>query len=141
MALFYHTGKVHPLHIDNKDRRFLTTKTSQQGSMHTPGPWAWSESGANLMPPADSEAIVKVIINDDGCTVSRDCTLEDMEIECEANKALIAASPDLLAALKSIVLETMDHPPARPHSADSYLPKHLIELAQAAINKAEGVAA
>lgn len=110
-------------------------------SAHTPGPWAWSENGSNLRAPADCETTVTVIINEDGCMVSHDCNIEEMMTECEANKALIAASPDLLAALKAIVLETMDYPPSKPYSADSYLPKHLIDIAQAAINKAEGAAA
>jgi hypothetical protein len=47
-----------------------------------------------------------------------------------------ALSP--LAILKAIVLETMDCPPVRPFSADSYLPPHLLDAAQRAIAAAEG---
>jgi len=43
-----------------------------------------------------------------------------------------------LAILKAIVLETMDCPPVRPFSADSYLPPHLLDAAQHAIAAAEG---
>ena len=31
----------------------------------------------------------------------------------------------LIAALQAIVLETMDYPPVRPYTGDSYLPPHL----------------
>ena len=47
----------------------------------------------------------------------------------------------LLAALKAIVTECMDYPPEPPYSLDSYLPSHLIEAAQQAIDLAEGGAA
>lgn len=35
--------------------------------------------------------------------------------------------------LRMIVAETMDYPPHRPHSNDSYLPPHLIAAAQRAL--------
>lgn len=57
-----------------------------------------------------------------------------------AGESLTAAAKDLLAALKAIVIETMDYPPAKPYSADSHLPAHLLKAAQAAISKAEGAA-
>lgn len=43
----------------------------------------------------------------------------------------------VLVALDSIVLETMDNPPARPYSADSYLPPHLLKAAQSALFNAK----
>lgn len=48
-----------------------------------------------------------------------------------------AAQPSPLAALKAIVLETMDYPPIRPFSADSYLPPHLLDAAKRAVKVAE----
>ena len=47
------------------------------------------------------------------------------------------AQTALLAVLKAIVLETMDYPPVRPYSSDSYLPDHLVKAAQLAIEAAE----
>jgi hypothetical protein len=38
-----------------------------------------------------------------------------------------------LAILRAIVLETMDYPPVRPHSADSYLPPALFDAAERAV--------
>jgi len=39
----------------------------------------------------------------------------------------------LIAALQSIVLETMPYPPVRPYSSESYLPEKLVEQAQQAL--------
>lgn len=44
----------------------------------------------------------------------------------------------LIAALSAIVVETMDHPPAKPSSSDSYLPPDLIQAAQQALELATG---
>jgi hypothetical protein len=44
----------------------------------------------------------------------------------------------LLAALRAIVAECMRCPPEPPYSADSYLPEHLLEAAQKAIEQVEG---
>ena len=44
----------------------------------------------------------------------------------------------LIAALRAIVLETMDFSPVRPRSSDSYLPAGLIEAAQVALQMATG---
>ncbi len=54
------------------------------------------------------------------------------------HSALIDAAPELFSALRAIVLETMDYPPVRPTSADSFLPAPLLEAAQRAIAAAEG---
>lgn len=45
---------------------------------------------------------------------------------------------ELLAILEAIVLETMDDPPSKPFSSDSYLPSHLIEQAKSAIARTKG---
>jgi len=43
----------------------------------------------------------------------------------------------LLAALRAIVTECMDYPPQPRYSADSYLPPHLLNAAQRAIEQAD----
>ena len=43
----------------------------------------------------------------------------------------------LLAALRAIVTECMDYPPVPRYSADSYLPPHLLNAAQRAIEQAD----
>ena len=47
----------------------------------------------------------------------------------------------LLAALKAIVNECMDYPPEPRYSTDSYLPPHLLEAAQQAIDLADAAEA
>ena len=47
------------------------------------------------------------------------------------------AAPSPVSALRAIVLETMDYPPVRPRSADSFLPAALLEAAQQAIAAAD----
>ena len=48
-----------------------------------------------------------------------------------------AAQPSPLTILKAIVLETMDYPPVRPTSADSFLPAPLLDAAKRAVKVAE----
>lgn len=49
--------------------------------------------------------------------------------------ALIAAAPRLLAALEVIVQEVDGRADISPYSADSYLPKHVMDMANAAIGR------
>ena len=46
---------------------------------------------------------------------------------------------ELVSILREIVIETMDNPPVKPHSVDSYLPPALIAKASAAVIAAGGV--
>ena len=54
-------------------------------------------------------------------------------------KSISPGEDALIAVLQRIVIEAMDYPPVRPHSADSYLPTEMIETAQRAL--AQGGAA
>jgi hypothetical protein len=68
---------------------------------HTPGPWAWSEDGYDLRPTDESKGAVVVIATTDGMLV-RSYNRNGIEAslaEVDANKQLIGASPDMLAAL------------------------------------------
>lgn len=51
---------------------------------------------------------------------------------------IITPQAALLVALKAIVTECMDFPPEPRYSHDSYLPPHLLEAAQRAIEQTEG---
>lgn len=74
---------------------------------HTPGPWHWTEDG-RLEPvnTAQSRSIA-AILNNDGCMVYRDAPA-GWDDEQGENLALIAAAPELLAALKN-VLDMMEN--------------------------------
>jgi hypothetical protein len=70
-------------------------------SAHTPGTWAWSEDGHDLRPTDESKGAVVVIATTDGMLVrsyNRN-GIEASMAEVDANKQLIGASPDMLAAL------------------------------------------
>lgn len=73
---------------------------------HTKGPWAYE-----LRIPqgsADGEWIVYDPQSDNGdvlAIIDPDCTREDLGESAEANAALFAAAPDLLAALVAIVFQ------------------------------------
>lgn len=103
-------------------------------SKHTPGPWAWHEHQNSLFGAAGI-----YIIRDNGsyeglCLNNYDRVTDD---ECEANKALMAASPDLLAELKRMVEHfgafASDH--SEEASSETWA---ALYCARAAIAKAEG---
>jgi hypothetical protein len=75
-------------------------------SKHTPGPWQWDDGYYSLRPVAPSANVAK-ILEFDGCAVPRDCDIEEMRAEIEANKRLIGASPELLAELHE-AMATLD---------------------------------
>lgn len=101
-------------------------------SKHTPGPWA-----VNRYITSGNQSLGFHITGPRDGSVSPVCVGEDTGYgEIDANARLIAAAPDLLVALRSIV-EEVDGP-GRPFSSDSYLPSHLIQVARATITKAEG---
>ena len=96
-------------------------------SKHTPGPWHWFET-------LDGRCRVKPM---NGKYIVAECSA--MEPQCEeqvANARLMAAAPDLLGALRSIV-NLWDHH-ASAHGDGIIYPLH--EAARAAIAKAEGSA-
>lgn len=79
---------------------------------HTPGPWTVQEGEVTA---AEGDVIIAEMVGR-----GRPCAVEN-PIEAEANARLIAAAPDLLAALRLIV----------EHSGDP------LKVAMAAIAKAE----
>lgn len=86
---------------------------------HTPGPWK-------------AEGWESLVVNcAEGYTLTLAAGREGAGLEeLKANAALIAAAPDLLAALEDIV--------KLADNTDFYLPLNWLEDARAAIAKAEG---
>ena len=96
-------------------------------AQHTPGPWiAGDDEGSDyyLVGPHDGDGIVYQPV---------------VKLHSEANARLIAAAPEMLAALQAVLAEIEG--PDRPHSTDSWLPSHLAHQVRAAIAKATGEAA
>jgi hypothetical protein len=92
-------------------------------SKHTPGPWF-----AKADPNSSSR--------DDWVIGIEGGTIDEVAVCSKRDAALIAASPDLLAALRSIV-NLWDHH-ASAHGDGTIFPLHV--AARAAIAKAEGKA-
>jgi hypothetical protein len=96
-------------------------------SKPTPGPWA-----------VDARAALRVLAGDDVTVCSTGCSVSQRDA-WEANANLIAAAPDLLAALKALLAVAPAKAPAaglivgieEQHAA-------AIAAARAAIAKAEG---
>lgn len=90
---------------------------------HTPGPWKaeWHSGGHE-------------IVGNGGFLADVPITSNRPVSETAANGRLIAAAPELLAALQAIVEEADG--PSKPYSGDSYLPPHLIQAARVAIANA-----
>ena len=107
-------------------------------SAHTPGPWASDDVG-------NMDDIYRYIVAD-LTTQGADFVVAKFDLpspiyaarrqQVEVNARLMAAAPDLLAALQALVAE-LDGP-GKPYSTDSYAPPHFIETAKAAIAKATG---
>lgn len=87
---------------------------------HTPGPW--SATGYHVEARAGAIATV--------------CDAGDGDTEGDANARLMAAAPDLLAALRGVMAWWADTLP--PHGADDEMPAHLFDAAHAAIARATG---
>ena len=113
-------------------------------SAHTPGPWEPCVLDRQLSEiPSYVETCIAASGGKDFLFVSG--WREDGEVDiCHvgngprslANARLIAAAPDLLAALQALVAE-LDGP-GKPDSSDSYAPEHFVTAAKAAIAKVEG---
>lgn len=95
---------------------------------HTPGPWVWRDGVLYGAEPSHLHSI----INDDGCKVHRAPIgaakappVDEWFKEIAADRHLIAAAPDLLAALKGVVA-------VADRNSDEF------NAARAAIARAEG---
>jgi hypothetical protein len=92
----------------------------------TPGPWAWDDEKESLY--GDYNGSGELVL----CGEWHNDGTASVGYENEADLALIAAAPDLLAACRALMVWT---------ETNSYLHNHdaeLVRLIEAAIAKAEG---
>lgn len=101
-------------------------------SKHTPGPWHWPHDSNDLCPvnPDPQHMAVSSILTADGGFGFLGRSSADTLAELDADRRLIAAAPDLLDALKTLLFAADDS-----QSYDAALVS-----ARAAIAKAEGTA-
>ena len=88
-------------------------------SAHTPGPWSVGDDAGNGVVPLADVPVPDVVV-------------AMLPSTHHANARLIAAAPDLLAALKQVVSSAFPHPVNHPTMTAAW------KVAQAAIAKAEG---
>ena len=91
---------------------------------HTPGPWRIGDAGAAIFGPKTQSVSPPTVVSSMG-KAGGDTTA------ARANARLIAAAPDMLAALRDL-LAGMEQ-----HGAEKWMP-HRMERARAAIAKAGG---
>jgi hypothetical protein len=90
---------------------------------HSPGPWFWDDKDAMPWTDYDDAESAPFLMNANGCPIM---TGSDIRIAYEADGRLIAAAPELLAALKNL------------ENDDGSIPDHAWRIVCAAIAKAEG---
>lgn len=109
---------------------------------HTPGPWVWNEGGYILRPQAYiddalSTDVAAILVVESSGLIARPETqpFDDTLAEIEANKRLIAASPELLEIVRTFDAY-MGHA-GEPAEQDSLNPIRALRwTAQQAIAKA-----
>lgn len=92
--------------------------TTKEQTTHTPGPWKY-EAGFVLIPDPKGEYVEAEI--DEQLLAHGGAELE----ECKANARLIAAAPELLAALQSLffAVDHLEHIRPQLNKADAALAK------------------
>ena len=87
------------------NRRAARDEARKMSNKHTPGPWTVDDD-ENIMAMDGALAIAVIMLAEDFPCISGDDdgeARERLQIECEANADLIAAAPDLLAALQGLM--------------------------------------
>jgi hypothetical protein len=111
---------------------------------HTPGPWKSTaeeqqhDLGENfyILGGPDYACHIAEMLNADHFPCIPDDEVEDYEIEVEGNARLIAAAPDLLAALNALV-EAVRLATGEEDAGLHHLDGSLIDAARKAIRKTE----
>jgi hypothetical protein len=98
----------------------------QMTTQHTPGPWRVGDAAHTIFGPKQSDGSLAVTI----ASVAGNARMEDYR----ANARLIAAAPDLLAALKDITAKLASYEKFPDGSGNTAT----FDKARAAIAKAEG---
>jgi hypothetical protein len=98
---------------------------------HTPGPWYWDDEDALPWTDYDGVEHAPFLVDRNGHYVMSG---SDIRIPSEANARLIAAAPDLLEALKKLLIECR----YMMENGDMMDNRVEILIAEAAIAKAEG---
>lgn len=97
-------------------------------AQHTPGPW--------FTDPHDATKVLKQFrspkVRNETIAVTNRTWMT--EREKRGNARLIAAAPEMLAALQAVLAEIDG--PDRPHSTDSWLPSHLAHQVRVAVANA-----
>lgn len=78
-----------------------------KNAKHTPGPWSVFDDGGEtygIIRYADGTPIS----TQDGCSMNGEVFICDLAIKNEADAALIAAAPDLLAALEALEARALE---------------------------------
>lgn len=116
-----------------------TTEAPTPQTAHTPGPWIASPVNHT----GDCRVFAKLNDNQLYCTVEVGWGANARQV-CEANARLIAAAPDLLAALERAAAYLQTHlPKGKIQDIFSELNEHengVLKPALAAITKAKGIA-
>lgn len=93
---------------------------------HTPGPWSLDEEACNVVHEPSGSVIARFFTPDDfPCLESGTPEMGCAEQELPANAALIAAAPDLLAALELIL------PMAKGYAAEHPVGNNALFIVQA----------
>lgn len=104
---------------------------------HTPAPWEVCSAGDNIRTGKYEIKEYFVRRPDDDVAIAADIIDPELGIPSKANACLIAAAPDLLAALESMVAEYGEFYGDTPDVAAQYQ-SPLIKAAMRAIAKAKG---
>ena len=107
---------------------------------HTPGPWRWDGNSLRPAEPDPDTSSVHTVLEREGGYGYLGSNWRKTLRELDADYALIAAAPELLAALREIADDyayrfDMDSPSTNPGM------KYVVQQARAAIAKATGAQA
>lgn len=112
-----------------------TTPASQAATArHTPGPWLWDGHTLKPAQPDPHRSAVHSILDAEGGFGFLGSDVHQTCAELDADRVLIAAAPDMLAALQAVAQKLG----SRPYGTGSYLPKPIRDVVFSAIAKATG---
>lgn len=111
-----------------------TPATQATTARHTPGPWIWDDNTLRPANPNPDTSSVRSILDAEGGYGFMFSDVNQTWAELDADRVLIAAAPDMLAALQAVAQKLG----SRPYGTGSYLPKPIRDVVFSAIAKATG---